>query len=81
MQAGDQMLYLAFALVPRGVEHTAKVLDCQVRRQEADGRQCQGSVCEPVVDLRPLARRSSRLDPVICGVLGQVQALGAVREE
>ncbi len=52
-----------------------------VRREEADGGQRHAPRCETLLNHGEASCRSSRFDPVVCRMPGQVQCLCAVGEE
>ncbi len=81
MQARDDFLDRALALVPRRVEDFAMVRLGEVRAQQADGGQGQLAIAQPLQHQRKPLRRSRRLDAMVGRVLGVVQALRAVREQ
>src|SRR5687767_4903103 len=57
------------------------VLRCQMRRQEPQARQVQGSLLEEVEKGGILPGRPRRLDPVVRRALGKPQDLRAINEE
>ena len=71
---------LPLALVRRFAKDVTVILLRQMRRQEPDGAQMDPSVGEEGQDHWKPSRRARRFDPVVRGVLGEVQNLRAVRE-
>jgi hypothetical protein len=77
----DQLLDLALAASARRIQHRQFVLACQVRRQDPDGGQVQRPVREHVEQDGEPPGGVGNLDPVVGAVLGQLEDLGAIREE
>jgi hypothetical protein len=75
------MLDLAFALVARSVQPRQMVLRCQFRRQQPDRSEMKRTVVEPFENDWESSRSARRLNPIVRGVLRQVQHLNTVGEQ
>jgi hypothetical protein len=72
---------LAFALVPRRIEKVSMVSEREMRRQHRDRGQGNFAGGEALENERKPPGRARSLDPAVGRVFGQVQDLGAVREQ
>ena len=80
-QACHEVLHSALALVTRLVQHVATIGRREVRREESDGGERQGTIGQQVQNIRELARSPGGFDPSIGGMFRQVKRLRAVGEE
>jgi hypothetical protein len=69
---------LALALVPPGLEKRVAVVRRQMRRQQPYGRECDGTIHQPLQHHRMPPRRPSGLDTIVRRTLGQMKRLRAV---
>jgi hypothetical protein len=74
------VLDVAFALVPRVVEHAVAILRRQMGRQQGDRGQVDRAGGEQIEQYRKSPSRPCGLDPSLGRMLGQAQYLDAVRE-
>jgi hypothetical protein len=72
---------VSLALVPGGAEKFLVIFSRQMGRQKTERRQSHGAISKQIEDVWQPSRNASGLDPSIGGVLGQMQTLGAVREQ
>jgi hypothetical protein len=67
--------------MPRRIEKLPMIVQREMRRQQSDRCQRYVTCFEAFEDDRIPPRYASSLDPCVRCVLGQVERLGAVREE
>ena len=80
LKARDDLLDLSLAFVRRLAKNVDVILLCEMRRQEPDRAEMNAAIGEVRQHHREPPRRTRSFDPVVRGVLGEVQDLGAVRE-
>jgi hypothetical protein len=74
---GNQLLDLALALVAREIDQMVMIVWREMRRQQADRRECHVACFEPLEQDWISTRRAGGLDSAIGRVLGQVEHLRA----
>lgn len=75
------MLDVALGLISCGLEKIEVIVASEMRLEQGDGRERQRALRDHFENHRKLPRRPRGLDPMVGGVLGEVQHRGAVREE
>jgi hypothetical protein len=76
-----KQFHLALVLVTRTREHVVMIRDRQMRSEQPDRRESEGTLVNQIEDDRKASRGTSGLDSVVCSVLGQMQRLRAIGEE
>ena len=75
----DDLLHLPFAFVDRLPKNVGVILVCKMRRQDPNGAEMDAAICEERQYHREPPRGTRRFDPIVRGMLGEMQDLGAGR--